>query len=66
MTPLRPDVFLINEDSREIVVFELTCPWESNIERNHTYKEGKYAPLVADLSRNFKVFHFSVEVAARG
>ena len=66
VTNLRPDIVLINEVSREIVLFELTCPWEQNIDRNHAYKEGKYAPLVADLSRSFKVFQFSVEVAARG
>ena len=66
VTPLRPDVFLINEESREVVLFELTCPWERNIDRSHEYKENKYAPIVADMSRNYKVFHFSVEVAARG
>ena len=47
-------------------VFELTSPWETNIERSHTYKEGKYAPLVADLSRSYTVLQFSVEVSARG
>ena len=30
------------------------------------YREEKYAPLVADLSANFSVFNFSVEVSARG
>ena len=66
VTPLRPDIFLVNENSREAVLFELTCPFERNIDRSHAYKEDKYAPLVADLSRDYKVFHFSVEVAARG
>ena len=51
---------------RIIVIFELTCPWERNIDTQHTYKEQKYAPLVADLSRDFKVFSFAVEVSARG
>ena len=66
VTPLRPDIFLIDENSREVVVFELTCPFERNIETSHAYKEGKYAPLIADLSRSFKVFNFSVEIGARG
>ena len=48
------------------MVFELTCPWDSNIESSHTYKEEKYAPLIADLSRVYKTFHFSFEVSARG
>ena len=66
VTPLRPDLVLVNEQSRTIVIFELTCPWESNIARNHEFKEGKYAPLVADLSRSFNVSLFSVEISARG
>ena len=49
-----------------MVIFELTCPWETNIDRSHTYKEEKYAPLIADLSRDFKVYSFSVEVSVRG
>ena len=49
-----------------MVVFELTCPWDSNITRSHNFKSEKYAPLVADLSRNFIVHFFSVEISARG
>ena len=66
VTQLRPDIFIFNEASREAVVFELTCPWDGNIDRAHAYKEGKYAPLVADLSRSFVTYHFSVEVSVRG
>ena len=66
VTNLRPDIFVVDEQKRVLVVFELTCPWDSNIDRSHTYKEDKYAPLVADLSRDFKVFHFSFEVSVRG
>ena len=63
VTPLRPDVFVVSESSRIIIILELTCPWEGNITRNHEYKERKYAPLVNDLSREFTVFQFSVEVS---
>ena len=66
VTPLRPDVFVVNEDTRVIVILELTCPWERNIDRDHVYKEEKYAPLVADLSREFAVSPFSIEISARG
>ena len=66
MTSLRPDIFLLSETKACVILFELTCPWDSNIQRSHDFKEEKYAPLVADLSRNFKVFHFSVEVSVRG
>ena len=66
VTALRPDLFIVNEVSKVIVFFELTCPWDNNIARSHTFKEEKYAPLIADLSRDFTVFNFSVEVSARG
>ena len=66
VTNLRPDLFLVNESDRVILLLELTCPFYTNIERSHNYKEEKYAPLVADLSRKFKVFQFSIEVSVRG
>ena len=66
VTNLRPDIFIVDENARIAIVFELTCPWDNNIERSHTYKEEKYSPLVADLANSFSVFHFSVEVSVRG
>ena len=66
VTRLKPDLFLVNESAREVVLLELTCPWDTNVERSHDYKQEKYAPLIADLSRHFKVFQFSVEVSVRG
>ena len=66
VTQLRPDLFLFNAAKRMAVIFELTCPWDSNIQRSHDFKEQKYAALVQDLSRDFTVFQFSVEVSARG
>ena len=66
VTNLRPDLFIVNEILRVAVVFELTCPWDNNVARSHAMKEEKYASLINDLSTNFKVFHFSVEVSVRG
>ena len=65
-TSLRPDVFAVDETNHVIAILELTCPWERNIEKDHEYKEQKYAPLVADLSRDYRVYQFSIEVSARG
>ena len=44
----------------------MTCPWDNNIARSHNFKEEKYAPLVADLSRRYRTFLFLVEVSVRG
>ena len=66
VTALKPDVVVINELSQEVIIFELTCPWDANIARSHSYKSEKYSPLVADLSRTHVVSFFSIEVSARG
>ena len=66
VTSLRPDIFIFNESTHTAIIFELTCPWDKNIDRSHSFKEEKYAPLSADLSSTFKVFTFSVEISARG
>ena len=66
VTNLRPDIFILDELKREVVILELTCPFDRNVDRMHSYKEDKYAPLVADLSRSFTVYNFSIEVSARG
>ena len=65
-TAQKPDIFIFSESSLDIVVFELTCPWDSNIARSHTFKSEKYAPLIADLSGSHLVHFFSVEISARG
>ena len=66
VTNLRPDIFIVNETSREVILFELTCPWDANIDRSHTFKENKYAALVADLSQTYKTYNFSIEISVRG
>ena len=55
VTNLKPDLFIFNEDARLAILFELTCPWDANIEKSHDYKEEKYSSLVTDLSQNFTV-----------
>ena len=66
VTNLKPDLFLVNELDKVVVMMELTCPFDTNLERSHEYKREKYAPLVEDLSRRFKVFYFPIEVSVRG
>ena len=66
VTTFRPDLFLINETSRIIVMVELTCPWDGNIASSHDFKSEKYSPLVADLSRHYSVRYYPVEISVRG
>ena len=66
VTAMKPDIVVLSEFSQEVIILELTCPWDANIARSHSYKSEKYAPLVADLSSTHVVSFFSVEVSARG
>ena len=66
VTALKPDIFVYNELSQEVVVFELTCPWDRNIASSHNRKSEKYAPLIADLSHTRVVSFYPIEVSARG
>ena len=66
VTNLKPGSVIVNEPKREVIIFELTCPWDANVARSHSYKENKYAPLVADLSQRYTTFLFSVEISVCG
>ena len=66
VTALKPDIVVFNDQTKEVIVFELTCPWDSNISRSHAFKSEKYSSLIADLSHRHSVSFFSVEVSARG
>jgi hypothetical protein len=55
VTSQRPDLVLINCQTGSIIIFELTCLWDSNVDRSHEYKCNKYSALITDLMANFKV-----------
>jgi hypothetical protein len=64
---LRPDMVLISETSRTIVVVELTVPYESNMSESHEFKLAKYEGLMNDIHRKgYRTQLFAVEVGARG
>ncbi|KAJ8004371.1 hypothetical protein DPEC_G00158500 [Dallia pectoralis] len=42
-TSLRPDMLLISETSKQIILLELTVPWEDRIEEANERKRAKYA-----------------------
>ena len=66
VTTQKPDLVLIDEAGRRIIIFELKCPFDSNIEKQHGYKMNKYAALVGDLSTSFSVDLYCFEVSVRG
>ena len=45
---------------------ELMCPWDANILTSHDFKLENLTPLVADLSKNLKVFYYPIGISASG
>lgn len=51
-TSLRPNIPLVSEASRQLVLLELTVPWEERMEEAHERKREKYQEVVEDCCRN--------------
>ena len=67
ISTLRPDIVLYSMKTKTVVIIELTCPCEENMEAWHTKKFDKYASLCTDIKHNsWSVHFFAVEVGARG
>ena len=63
----RPDIVLYLDKLKKVVVVELTCPAEENIEERHSEKLGRYEILTKDcISTGWKVHLFAIEVGVRG
>ena len=67
ITSLRPDLIVFSNSVKRIIVIELTCPCEENMESWHSIKLSKYLPLVDVIRRSgWSVDLFAIEVGARG
>ncbi|XP_076844394.1 uncharacterized protein LOC143489330 [Brachyhypopomus gauderio] len=66
-TALRPDMVLISESTKQVVLVELTVPWEDRMEEANERKRAKYAELVSECrSKGWKARCEPVEVGCRG
>ena len=62
-TRLRPDIVIHSSSTQQIIMMELTVPYESRLEEAHTYKRETYLNLTKELrDAGYK----AVEVGARG
>ena len=67
ITKLKPDIVIINRSTCDIVIIELTVPFESVIKEAHSRKTTKYSDLVGDLEiAGYKVKLFCIEIGSRG
>ena len=66
-TQLRPDITIFSNSLRKIILIELTCPCEENMESRHGTKINKYLAFKTIMESNgLCVEHLAVEVGAGG
>ena len=66
-TNSRPDLVLWSEGTKQVIMLELTVPWEERMEEAHQRKLLKYQQLVEDCQGNgWKARCLPVEVGCRG
>lgn len=64
---LRPDIVLWSRATKQVVLLELTVPWEERIEEAHERKLGKYQPLTQQCQQvGWRAWNLPVEVGCRG
>ncbi|XP_057296267.1 uncharacterized protein LOC130625225 [Hydractinia symbiolongicarpus] len=67
VTQLRPDILSTSAMTKTVIILELTCPCEENMETWHGVKVDKYSSLCSVMRlNNWSVHFFAVEVGARG
>ena len=49
VTPLRPDIVILNNN--DVNIFELTVPFETNIDKRHLFKMNKYSHFLKDITQ---------------
>ncbi|GFN91962.1 polyprotein [Plakobranchus ocellatus] len=66
-TALRPDIEIHSASTQQIIMVELTVPYESRMEEAHVFKEGKYLNLTKELKKDgYEAKVMPVEIGARG
>ena len=63
----RPDIVFLDRKLKKIILLELTCSFESNIESAHIAKRKKYQDLKTDLeAQKYSVTLLPFEIRSRG
>ena len=67
VTTLRPDIVLVSESSKQVVLLELTVPWEERLEEAFEKKLSKYTGLVSVCQQAvWRARCLPVELGCRG
>ena len=66
-TRLRPDIVIHSASTQQLIMVELTVPYENRMEEAYIYKREKYMNLTKEIENaGYKAVVMSVEVGARG
>ncbi len=66
-TTLRPDIVLLSESTKQVVLLELTFPWEDRLEEAFERKLAKYEGLVSECRQaGWRARCLPIEVGSRG
>lgn len=66
-TSLRPDIVLWSRKTKQVMLIELTVPWESRMAEAHERKLAKYQPLIEEcIRKGWRAQNLPVEVGSRG
>ena len=67
VTNLRPDITIKSNETKQLILIELTVPTEERIEISGELKKTKYAPIVEEgRKKGWGVSVWAVEVGCRG
>lgn len=66
-TSLRPDIVIWSESKKKIIILELTCPSEENIQQAIARKNERYVGLLNELKElGWDTNFFTIEAGVRG
>lgn len=67
ITNLRPDIILGSKGTKQVVLIELSMPWEERIEEAHEQMLRTYQSLILESQqRGWRAWNLPVEVCCRG
>ncbi len=67
ITNQRPDIVIVNRDSNDITLIELTIPFYTNIENAHERKKDRYDQLVSEINNtNYDSKLYTIEIGSNG
>jgi len=66
-TNQRPDIVILSAKTRQVVIMELTVPWEDRMEEAFERKAEKYNELKQScIEKGWKTWYYPIEVGCRG